>query len=100
MRRTDPENSNKRYFRTQERVFAMNGQWYFAAREGEVGPFSTRKRALEEVARYAQERQDLESFQRARQGETEIGSGPALSIVPKEEEADLTLDDLLLEIQR
>ena len=65
MRRTDPENTSKRYFRTAERVFSMNGQWYFTAREGDIGPFRTRETALSEVARYGREREDLDSFQKA-----------------------------------
>lgn len=101
MRRTDPEQSSKRYFRTQERVFAMNGQWYFTAREGDVGPFTTRERALDEVARYAQERQDLERFQNSRRQRSTTGGGhTSLAILPKEEEMDLTLEDLILENQR
>lgn len=100
MRRTDPQHTSRRFFRTQERVFAMNGQWYFTAREGDVGPFRTRERALEEVTRYARERQDLEQFQNSRQRLTGLSDGPGLAILPKEEEADLTLDDLMLEIQR
>lgn len=99
MRRTDTDQTSRRFFRTQERVFAMNGQWYFTAREGEVGPFRTRERALEEVARYARERQDLERFQNSRQLRAASADGPGLSIVPKENETDVTLDDLMLEIQ-
>lgn len=100
MRRTDPQGSNKRYFRTQERVFSMNGQWYFTAREGDIGPFRTRELALSEVARYARERQDLDSFQKARQQRSGLSSDLALEILPKEEEQALTLDDLILENQR
>src|SRR3954453_22009433 len=35
-RREDRE--DRTYFRS-ERVFTMNGQWYFSAREGDCGPF-------------------------------------------------------------
>ena len=100
MRRTDSKASNKRYFRTQERVFSMNGQWYFTAREGDIGPFRTRESALSEVARSARERQDLDSFQKARQQRPSQSSDLALEILPKEEERELTLDDLILESQR
>ena len=100
MRRTDSKTSNKRYFRTQERVFSMNGQWYFTAREGDIGPFRSREMALSEVARYARERQDLDSFQAARQRRSGPSPDLALEILPKEEERELTLDDLILEIQR
>jgi hypothetical protein len=96
MRRTDPENTNKRYFRTQERVFSMNGQWYFTAREGELGPFRTRETALSEVARYVREREDLDSFQKARQRRVSHPEDLALEILPKEQEPDLSLDELIL----
>ena len=100
MRRTDSEQTNKRYFRTQERVFSMNGQWYFTAREGDIGPFRTRENALKEVARYVREREDLDSFQQARQRHPNQFGDLVLEIVPKEGEAELTLDDLILENQR
>ena len=100
MRRTDPTDTNKWYFRTQERVFSMNGQWYFTAREGDIGPFRTREVALAEVARYVREREDLDSFQKARQSHASQTFDLALEIVPKDVEPDLTLDDLILENQR
>ena len=100
MRRTDPENTNKRYFRTQERVFSMNGQWYFTTREGDVGPFRTREVALSEVARFVREREDLDSFQKARLSRPIQTEDLTLAILPKEEEPDLTLEELILENQR
>jgi len=100
MRRTDPENSTRSYFRAQDRVFTQNGQWFFTAREGEVGPFNTRDTAIKEVCRYVQERRDLERFQRARERQThQHQNGLSLSILPKGEESDLTLDELILENQ-
>ncbi len=100
MRRTDQEDTHKRYFRTTERVFSMNGQWYFTAREGDIGPFRTREGALSEVTRYVRERKDLESFQNARQRHPGHTGDLALEILPKDDEPDLTLDDLILENQR
>jgi hypothetical protein len=100
MRRTDPEYANRRFFRTQERAFAMNGQWYFTAREGDIGPFRTREAVLKEIARYVRERQDLDSFQKARSSQPIQTGDLALEILPKEDEPDLTLDDLILENQR
>ena len=102
MRRTDPEGSTRRYFRAQDRVFSQNGQWYFTTREGEMGPFRRRETALQEVTRYAQERQDLEHFQQARQRAALHDSGDlTLSILPKEDESDLSLDGvMLMESQR
>ena len=99
MRRTDPEDTNKRYFRTTDRVVSMNGQWYFTAREGDIGPFRTREGALSEVARYVREREDLDSFQKARQSLPRHSRDLALEILPKDDEPDLTLEDLMLENQ-
>jgi hypothetical protein len=99
MRNTDSNDTTKSYFRTQDRLFSTNGQWFFTTREGEIGPFKTRETAVKEVRRYVQERRDLDRFQKARSGEMRARA-PNLAIVPKEEELDLTLDDLILENQR
>ena len=99
MRRTDSEDT-KRYFRTQERVFCMNGQWYFTTREGDIGPFRARDAAIREIARYVRERQELDSFQKARSGRPRQTGDLALEILPKEDEPNLTLVDLILENQR
>ena len=34
--------SKKTFFRSGERVFQVNGAWWFAVREGEQGPFESR----------------------------------------------------------
>ncbi len=100
MRRTDPENSNRSFFRAQDRVFTQNGQWFFTAREGDIGPFNSRETAIKEVTRYVQERSDLERFQRARERRIQRQPGGlSLSILPKGEESDITLDELILENQ-
>ncbi|MEM1434671.1 MAG: DUF6316 family protein [Pseudomonadota bacterium] len=67
MRKTDNPDQKRRYFRSSARTFQMNGSWYFAAREGEVGPFPTQKAAQLELVRYVADREQLESFQRARE---------------------------------
>ncbi len=95
MRRSDPENTTRSFFRSQDRVFSLNGQWFFATREGEIGPFPCREQALREVARYAAERTALERFQKAREQER-ARTAPPLSILPKDEEPDVTLDELIL----
>ena len=63
MRRTDPENSTRSYFRSKTRLFLMNGRWYFSTREGDNGPFDGREEALREITRYVKGRTDLERFQ-------------------------------------
>ena len=103
MRRTDPKNTTRSYFRSGERIFALNGQWFYATREGDVGPFSSRTEALAEVDRFLKERRDLEHFQLLRDTRTERADGNsntasaagaagagrrvALALVPKEEAA-------------
>ena len=96
MRRTDPDSTSRSFFRTRNRIFSMNGQWFFATREGEVGPFRSREVAAKEATRYVRERNDLERFQRAREMEMSNRRSHTLSIVPKDDEPQMTLDDLML----
>ena len=71
MRKTDKADQKQRYFRSSARTFQMNGSWYFAAREGEMGPFPTQKAAQLEMIRYVADREALESFQRSREQRTD-----------------------------
>ena len=96
MRRTDPKDTRRSFFRTGNRIFSLNGQWFFATREGEVGPFRSREVATREATRYVRERNDLERFQKARELELSNRGSHTLSILPKDDEPELTLDDLLL----
>ncbi len=74
MRRTDPKDSKKRYFRAGDRIVNLNSAWYFTAREGDVGPYPTRSAAEREVQRFLLERQQLSKFQRSRQEGGKQGS--------------------------
>jgi hypothetical protein len=96
MRRTDRENTSRNYFRTGDRVFSLNGQWFFATREGEVGPFRSREAAVKEASRYVREREDLARFQRDRERQLADGRSHDLALVPKDDRPELSLDDLLL----
>jgi len=96
MRKTDPKDTSRHFFRTGNRVFSLNGQWFFAAREGEIGPFRSREVAMKEATRYVRERSDLERFQRARELELGNRRGQTLAIVPKDEEPTVTLEELML----
>lgn len=69
-RKTDGQ--PKTYFRSSERVLRMNGDWYFTAREGEVGPFASESQAEAELARYIAEKQELEHFQIKREQDAEV----------------------------
>lgn len=57
MRKGDPNDLTKSFFRTNDRFFQVNGQWYFSAREGEIGPFRTRDQARREAMAYINARQ-------------------------------------------
>lgn len=52
MRKNDPDDLKKQFFRTMDRFFQANGQWYFSAREGDIGPFRSRQQALREAQAY------------------------------------------------
>ena len=67
MRRRE-DHEEKTYFRS-ERVFAMNGQWYFGAREGDCGPFRTQDLARAALARFINEKVELDGFQKSRESE-------------------------------
>jgi hypothetical protein len=62
VRHDDPTDNTKRYFRAGERVFLQNGAWYFAAREGDQGPYPTRDRALVEMQRFIRVHTELKEF--------------------------------------
>ncbi len=57
MRKNDANDLKPKFFRTGNRFFQINGQWYFSAREGEIGPFRTRHQAESEVRAYIMARQ-------------------------------------------
>jgi len=67
MRRRE-DNEEKTYFRS-DRIFSMNGQWYFGSREGDCGPFVSRESAREALARFVNEKVELDGFQKAREQE-------------------------------
>jgi hypothetical protein len=67
MRRRE-DHEDKTYFRS-ERVFGMNGQWYFSAREGDCGPFGTPALARAALSRFINEKVELDSFQKSREQE-------------------------------
>jgi hypothetical protein len=56
MRKNDPNDLKKNFFRTGDRFFQANGQWFFSAREGDIGPFRTREQANREALAYIKAR--------------------------------------------
>ncbi len=83
------ETDTKNYFRSEARIFNLNGSWYFATREGDQGPFFERDVAEREAARYASDRVTLGRFQASREAEhmAQRRAVKDLSILPKEESA-------------
>ncbi|MCZ6771030.1 MAG: DUF6316 family protein [Proteobacteria bacterium] len=65
MRPGDVKGDKNRYFRSEARVFNLNGSWYFATRERDQGPFDSRRIADEEAYRYADEQVVLGRFKRS-----------------------------------
>jgi hypothetical protein len=65
MRRRE-DNEDRTYFRS-DRLFLMNGQWYFSSREGDCGPFASREVAHAALARFVHEKVELDSFQKSRE---------------------------------
>jgi hypothetical protein len=65
MRRHEDEDE-KTYFRS-DRIYSMNGQWYFGTREGDCGPFVSREGALAALARFVNEVVELGPFQKSRE---------------------------------
>ena len=64
MNRKD-DKSDRTYFRS-DRIFFMNGKWYFSSREGEQGPFASREYAEKMLMRFLSEKIELLKFQRSR----------------------------------
>ncbi len=53
MRKDDATESTQ--FRSGDRVFCLNGQWFFQTREQDHGPFPSRGAATAELERYVNE---------------------------------------------
>ena len=89
MRCNDHEDDDRPHFRSRERLFTLNGQWYFSAREGDCGPYHSRKRALIEVDLYICERSMIADMEN---GKKELRSRSVLASVPVVELSLLPLD--------
>lgn len=50
MRKTDTQEKTR--FRSPERIFQVNEGWWFATRDGDRGPFGSRKQAQEALVQY------------------------------------------------
>ena len=83
MRRSDPSDNGRNYFRSCTRIFNLNGAWYFGTREEDQGPFARKEIALKEVERYANERVVLRRFQQLAMQAEDL----ELAMLPIEESA-------------
>lgn len=61
------DHDKKSYFRSPDRVFQINGAWYFATREGDQGPFASEAQAQMEIERLITKKTELARFQKARE---------------------------------
>ena len=52
LHRATDSDCGKRYFRSAERLFRVNGGWFFASREGEQGPYQHEGEADLAMSRY------------------------------------------------
>ncbi len=82
MRRSDPPDSTRNYFRTETRTFVLNGEWFFTTREGEFGPYRSKEWVEDEVKCFIEAREQLNNFQQSRVVED---ANYSLAILPMEE---------------
>jgi Domain of unknown function (DUF6316) len=66
MMRRREDHEEKTYFRS-DRLFSMNGQWYFGTREGDCGPYASREAAKVALSRFINEKIELDAFQKSRE---------------------------------
>ena len=62
MRKSDTA-KNVHHFRSEDRCFRMNGEWWFGTREGDQGPYRSQEHAKHELARYITMMAALEEHQ-------------------------------------
>lgn len=104
MRKNDPKDLKKKFFRSNDRFFQINGQWYFSAREGDIGPFRNREQARREVQAYIKARSmgEVATRQRAKAVErttpTVIPGYVYRSVLSMEQRVD-TDRDLILQLE-
>ena len=60
MRKKDTGNTT--HFRAGNRVFCLNGEWFFQTREDDHGPFPTRDAAELDLKRYVEEMNYFDSI--------------------------------------
>ncbi|MGE0623625.1 MAG: DUF6316 family protein [Pseudomonadales bacterium] len=71
MRKTDGNDRETARFRSGDRVFSLNGRWYYQTREDDHGPFPSREAAERDLARYVEE---MRFFDGVRKGGSDAAS--------------------------
>lgn len=52
--RCDDTEKDRVFFRSDSRLFRLNGEWFFSSREGDVGPFRNEREAHVELSRHVE----------------------------------------------
>lgn len=87
----ESDNNDSTYFRSGDRVFCLNGKWYYQTREDDHGPFSTREAAALDMQRYVDE---MCFFHGVQDGSSPVpGAVPEAGKPQEPDFADLTLVD-------
>jgi len=76
MRKDDQ--SNATFFRSSDRVFSQNGEWFYQTREGDQGPFVTREAAVADLNRYVNQKAQFDAIPYEKTG-TASGAGFSLA---------------------
>lgn len=61
----ESDSTDQTYFRSGDRVFCLNGKWFYQTREVDHGPFATREAAERDLQRYVDEMCFFDSVRRA-----------------------------------
>ena len=62
MRKSDSKDGT--YFRSGDRVFCLNGKWFYQTRENDHGPFPSRQAAQVDMQRYIEEMSFFDGVQK------------------------------------
>ncbi|MFB3107629.1 MAG: DUF6316 family protein [Pseudomonadales bacterium] len=71
MRKSDKNQKAIRHYRSSERFFRQDGQWFFQTREGARGPFKTREAAKQELGRFVDTMEFLEESEKHMPSDTD-----------------------------
>jgi hypothetical protein len=90
MRKDDHEEGT--HFRSDDRVYCANGEWFFETREDDHGPYASRDAAEAELNRYVAEMRHLSEIDKPpvqeiakRQGSFRDLKGSDLELIDKDE---------------